>query len=98
MNYDQHFCDVIKEVKRLQKNYPSIEKVVLFGSRARGDHRYNSDIDLCVFAPDTFRDDFLTFSGDIEEIHTYYSFDVLFWYYLSNDVLKQEILEEGIEI
>lgn len=27
---------------------PSIEKVYLFGSRARGDHRFNSDIDLLI--------------------------------------------------
>ncbi|KLR73670.1 hypothetical protein ABH20_09960 [Geobacillus sp. T6] len=26
----------------------NIQKVVLFGSRARGTARYNSDIDLCI--------------------------------------------------
>ena len=98
MDHEQHFQDVIKKVKILQRNYPEIEKIILFGSRARGEGRYNSDIDLCIFAPEEFDKNFLAFSGDIEEIHTYYSFDVLFWHYLSSDVLKKEILEEGIEI
>lgn len=29
------------------KRYLAIEKVILFGSRARGDNKYNSDVDLC---------------------------------------------------
>jgi len=98
MNDEAHLNEVMQEVKAIQKKYPGIEKIVLFGSRARGDHRYNADIDLCVFASEEFRDDFFTLVGEIEEIHTYYSFDVLFWHHLSNDVLKQDILEEGIEL
>lgn len=31
--------------------YPSIEKVILFGSRARGDFADRSDIDLMIKAP-----------------------------------------------
>ena len=98
MEHEQHFQHIIEKVKTLQKDYPEIEKIVLFGSRARGNHRYNSDIDLCVFAPEEFRDRFFTFAGDIEELHTYYSFDVLFWHNLSNNVLRQDILEEGIQL
>ena len=31
---------------------PFVTRVVLFGSRARGDHEERSDIDLCVFCPE----------------------------------------------
>ena len=65
MNYEQHFQDVIRKIKIIQKNYPKIAKIVLFGSRARKDQRYNSDIDLLVFAPKGFESDFLTFAGNI---------------------------------
>ncbi|MGX9981578.1 nucleotidyltransferase domain-containing protein [Methylobacterium fujisawaense] len=34
------------------RNFAPIEKVILFGSRARGDHHENSDWDLCVLLDD----------------------------------------------
>ncbi len=38
---------VIEEIKEIAKKY-DIEKVILFGSRARGDHYKKSDIDLAI--------------------------------------------------
>ena len=38
---------VLIEIKELAEKY-NIEKVILFGSRARGDYRERSDIDLAV--------------------------------------------------
>lgn len=38
---------VIQEICALARKY-DIDKVILFGSRARGDHRRASDIDLAV--------------------------------------------------
>ena len=32
--------------------FPDAQRVILFGSRARGDHQERSDIDLAVYAPD----------------------------------------------
>lgn len=36
---------------RIEAVRPMIERLVLFGSRARGDHRPDSDYDLLVVAP-----------------------------------------------
>ena len=38
---------IIQEIKELAQKY-GIQKVILFGSRARGDYRKDSDIDLAV--------------------------------------------------
>ena len=37
--------EVIEEIRKLAQKY-DIEKVILFGSRARGDYKERSDIDL----------------------------------------------------
>ncbi len=42
---------VIEEIKEIAKKY-GIDKVILFGSRARGDHYKKSDIDLAVSGGD----------------------------------------------
>lgn len=54
---------VIKEIISLAEKY-AITKVILFGSRARGDYQRASDIDLAVYGGDV-----TGFSLDIEE-HT----------------------------
>lgn len=39
--------EVIREIRDLARTY-GVEKVVLFGSRARGDYHRVSDIDLAI--------------------------------------------------
>lgn len=52
---------VIDEIISLAEKY-SIEKIILFGSRARGDFHRSSDIDLAVYGGDI-----TGFSLDIEK-------------------------------
>jgi predicted nucleotidyltransferase len=40
--------DVLKKAAKTLSGVKAVTKVILFGSRARGDHRENSDIDLLV--------------------------------------------------
>ena len=41
--------EIVEEIYEISKKYPEIEKVVLFGSRARGDNASRSDIDLAIY-------------------------------------------------
>ena len=53
----------------LEKTYgANVERVVLFGSRARGDERPDSDYDIAVFLKKP--DSFWTESGRLAEIQT----------------------------
>jgi len=52
---------VLAEINKLAETY-QIKKVVLFASRARGDFRERSDIDLAVYGGD-----FTRFSLDVDE-------------------------------
>ena len=63
---------VIKEIVLLARKH-NIEKVVLFGSRARGDYHRASDIDLAVYGGDV-----VGFSLDVEEqTSTLLTYDVI---------------------
>ena len=53
--------EVIEEIRNLAQKY-DIEKVILFGSRARGDFRRTSDIDIAVTGGD-----FARFALDVDE-------------------------------
>jgi predicted nucleotidyltransferase len=37
-------------------NFPGVEKIILYGSRARGDHQHGSDIDLAIDAPSSINE------------------------------------------
>ena len=84
---------VIKEITAFAKEN-SIIKIVLFGSRARGDHTERSDVDLAVYGGD-----FDSFYWNIKEnIHSLLSFDVVDMNSRVTEELKKEIERDGVVI
>ena len=82
---------VIYEIIELAKKY-NLEKVILFGSRARGDFQRASDIDLAVSGGDI-----AMFAIDVEEeTSTLLQFDVIDLDKDLQDNLLKSIREEGI--
>lgn len=79
--------DIIRIAK---KN--GIEKVILFGSRARGDNKERSDIDLAVSGGNV-----LDFSYDVEEnVRTLLMFDVVALGRNISQELRDEIERDGV--
>lgn len=40
--------DAIKKIRAIFAKYSEVKKVILYGSRAKGNYRLRSDIDLCI--------------------------------------------------
>lgn len=75
-----------------QKN--SINKIILFGSRARGTHTERSDIDIAVYGGD-----FDNFYWDVKEnINSLLMFDIVEADSSISNELKQEIEKDGVTI
>ena len=71
-----------------------IDKVVLFGSRARGDNTERSDVDIAVYGGD-----FDTFYWKMKEnIHSLLTFDIVEIDTKISEELKSEIERDGIVI
>lgn len=84
--------DRIVEISRKYKN---INQVILFGSRARGDNREKSDIDLAVYG----EEDICNFIYDLETgIDTLLEFDVTQMNGELDPLFMEQIQEEGISI
>ena len=85
--------NLLNEIIEMAKKH-QIEKVVLFGSRARGDYKTVSDIDLAISGGDSVK-----FSLDAEDcINTLLKFDVVNLDGAVQDELIQMIKKEGIVI
>ena len=79
---------VIEEIRTFARKY-NIDKVILFGSRARGDYRRTSDIDLAVVGGD-----FARFALDVDE-ETLLEYDIVDISREMQDELRQSIMQEG---
>ena len=78
------------------RKYPGIRQVVLYGSRAKGNYRDGSDIDLSLKTKDAFvRSDLLRIAGDFDDSDIPYLVDVSIYDKLSNPDLKAHIDRVG---
>lgn len=89
---------VLKELSKIFNNYYRVQKVLIFGSRARRDNKKTSDVDLAVFSEDISDREFNLLVDEINEIDTALSFDVVHFEKLKKDSLKENIIKDGILI
>lgn len=73
---------------------PEVARVVLFGSRARGDAGPRSDIDLAIDAPSASSRQWLDWEALIEDADTLIRIDVVRWQEAS-PALRERISREG---
>jgi len=84
---------VLQEILQFARD-AGVERLVLFGSRARGTHSERSDIDLAVYGGD-----FDTFYFRVqEETESLLEFDLIDMHRKVSPSLLEEIEREGIEI
>lgn len=86
------------QLEEIFNKYSEIDKVLLFGSRARGDNKYNSDVDLCIIGESLSHLTLAKINMDINEIDTHLSFDVLAFNELSKEELIKNVIREGVVI
>lgn len=69
----------LKDYLFLQKiaALPFVEAIYLFGSRARGDHRERSDIDIAILCPKANENDWQSILGLIDEADTLLPIDCI---------------------
>ena len=89
--------NVLNHIISIAKKY-NVKKVVLFGSRARGDNSDASDYDIAVFDNRLTATQKAYFAQDIEDIQTLKKIDVVFVNGNESDELSNSLKKEGITI
>lgn len=97
MEREGYKLDLLKNViASIGMKYQEIEKIVLFGSRARGDYTNRSDIDLAIFTKDMQFHQKYAFIEDIENTDTLLKIDLVFVNENTDKVLVDNIRSEGV--
>lgn len=90
---------IIEDIKTILKKYPEVEKAVIFGSRARGDYKEASDIDITLFGDKLTNSINTKIFYEIDDLYLIYKIDLINFNTLDKeDKLRQNILDEGVEI
>lgn len=84
------------KVKQVLRKHPEIEKVLLFGSRAKNTHQPGSDIDLALFGDQITHKDLLQLKKDLNELNLPYKFDPVIYSRISEPALKEHIHRVGV--
>lgn len=87
--------EIINEIKNISKKYDYV--FYIFGSRARGDYKNNSDIDLAISGNVTEADE-AKIKSDFDKIDMEYILDIVFINQLINKELIENIQKEGVII
>lgn len=84
---------IYADISNIGKKYGA-DKIVLFGSRARGDNRETSDIDIAVYGLPQEKQGVFWF--DINELNTLLDFDIVFITERTNPKLLENIDRDGV--
>jgi len=90
---------VVSDVIKIITCRSPVQKIILYGSRARGDFKPVSDIDLAVDAPQWSAVDLAVVKDELEDrVATLLKFDLVLMARIDKKSLKDNILKEGIVI
>jgi predicted nucleotidyltransferase len=85
----------IEKIESVFRQYSAIEKAVLYGSRAKGNYRDGSDIDLTLFGEDLGYDLLGSLTDNLDDLLLPYTFDISIYDQLKNDNLREHIDRVG---
>lgn len=87
--------EIYSKIKEITKKYDY--KFIIFGSRARGNYKSNSDIDIAIEGNVTSQDE-MKIRNDFDAIDMEYMLDIVIMNKLNKEELIENIKKEGVVI
>lgn len=81
-------------IQKVMTGYPAIEEVVIYGSRAKGNYKTGSDIDLMIKGTMS-REAFHRLEYDLDELMLPYQFDLAMIDTIDNLKLLDHVMRAG---
>lgn len=85
----------IKRIHDIFDQYPVIDQVIIYGSRAKGHDKIGSDIDLTLCGDRITHQDFLEIFRKLDELSIPYTIDLSIFTRIDNPDLKAHIQRVG---
>jgi predicted nucleotidyltransferase len=86
----------VKTITSILEKHAGIKTALLFGSRAKGNYREGSDIDISLITEEAFGyHDLIRLSGEFDDSNLPYFFDLNIFSQIKNDELREHINRVG---
>lgn len=89
--------EAINSIKEVLSKHNKIKKVVLYGSRAKGNFKPGSDIDLTLIAPEMTLTELLKIENELDDLMLPYKIDLSLFHHIDNSDLIEHIKRVGVE-
>lgn len=83
-------------IRYILAEYPAVEKVILYGSRAKGNHRPGSDIDLTLIGDRLDLKTLGELATRLDESSIPYQVDLSLWSRIDHTGLREHIERVGV--
>jgi predicted nucleotidyltransferase len=83
-------------IRQILAAYPQIEKAVLFGSRAKGNYKNGSDIDLTLYGPSLDHRLLMSVGSALYDLDIPYTVDLSLFEQIENPALREHIERVGV--
>ncbi len=85
----------LEKIRRVFSHYKQIKKVLLYGSRAKGNYKNGSDIDITLIGDNITFQTLLDVESELEELFLPYKFDISIYNKIKNKDLINHIQRVG---
>ena len=88
--------DTIKKIQQVFSKFENIDKAILYGSRAKGNYKNGSDIDITLTGKDlNLNNSVYLIEEELEELYLPYTFDISIYSQIDNKDLIEHIKRVG---
>lgn len=88
----------LNKILSVFSQYDSLDMVKLYGSRAKGNYRSGSDVDLAMFGDNFSHKDLTSLALQLDDLMLAYTFDLSRFQDIESDELVEHINRVGITI
>ncbi|WP_162339639.1 nucleotidyltransferase domain-containing protein [Cyclobacterium salsum] len=85
----------LQKLQSVFEKYREIEEVLIYGSRAKGNYREGSDIDITLKGERLTHNHLTSIKQDMDELNTPYLFDISIYHLLKSHSLVEHIDRVG---
>ena len=89
-------AETVAQIHGVLARYPEVEQALLYGSRAKGNYRDGSDIDLCLVGETLTLTQMLKIENALDDLLLPYKIDLSLFHALDNPELIDHIRRVGV--
>jgi predicted nucleotidyltransferase len=86
----------VEKIRSVFASHPEVERSVLYGSRAKGNYKTGSDIDLTMYGDDISHTILLKILDELDELLLPWMIDLSIYRQIDNESLRDHIERVGV--